>query len=594
MSPFLLCVCLVVQVALAIKLYLMNPSRKLNIYLSLIPTVFIFTTIVEINLYYTTDVVKANQLYHAYLCFAFLPLIFSTLSYVEYIKNYSTTKFKWLFKILNISSITVNGFWTIIAIFYGPSAHLYLSEPGVWKMSRYSMGPLFLWNMVSIVFWLMSTMALLLYLLINAKNTKNKWWFRILFSLQLLTIASVIFLILSHFKNSIPEVALISSGPATFLIFLHVWVLSGFKIFDVNTKNIYTHVLAATNNWVIMINDNGNITYMNDIAAKNSGYNIKNIINENIDDILEVTYKEKILETAVRKTVATNFFEIIIKFKKTSKRFNLQASLKIITMPDKTESFVWVMIDTTTIEALTIQKQIIEATSAELNKAYNDTLFIMSITSHDLKTPLKTIAELTELIQHEIRLPMPNRSEEYLGYINSITNQSIMLTEQIIEYMRIGVIEKKRQWLNVSELLEHIKLRLITVITKSSAVIIYEGLEKIYCDLSQIKELLANFLDNSIKYQTNDAPIIKIGITESANMYHFSIMDNGIGVHQDFIPKLFSKYSREEKVNASGTGIGLFLCKHIVESNYGEITVKNNKPDNGITILFTIVKDDVI
>lgn len=399
------------------------------------------------------------------------------------------------------------------------------------------------------------------------------------------------FFIASHHKSASPQFDIVASIPATLILFLQTWVLSDFMLFE-NAQKKYTYE-PAEDKWVIVVDKKGTIHSINGLAAEKAGYSIYEMVGNNIATIMEVKNKENKFVSPlklIQGSVDTYFSEIIVRFNKTGELFNLQSSMKSVTLPDKTEAFIWVLINTSLIESLRIQKKMVQTTSAELKKAFNDMAFIMNITSHDLRTPLKTITELTGMIKKESLLPMPNRSEEYLGYIESLSVQSLTLSTQMIEYMRIGIAEKKMEWLQMPQLMELLKQRWITVFTKNLAKLTYEGLTEIYCDPKQITELLANFIDNSIKYQTVELPVIAIKVTETETMYEFSIKDNGIGIHQDFIPKLFLQYSREGKGKASGTGIGLFLCKKIIESNNGNISISSNKPQNGITIVFTIAK----
>lgn len=593
MLPFILIACLMIHTALAIKLYLLNPHRKLNNYLSLLPALYTLTNILEINIYFTNNENYANKLYHIYQSLAFFPLISITLAFIEYVKIYTKKSAAPLLNAINIAVITINLIWTLLVAIYGPTAHIFLSGPSKWSINRFSMGPLFLAHTFSSIIWLCITVFICIYLMFNAESTKKKYWFGVLSFFQLLAVTGIILFIASHNTTAAPQFDLVTSIPITVIVFFQLWVLSNFTIFDVNPRNFYNELLAATNNWVIILDKKGTIKYINETAMKNSSFSYFQLIDNNIDSVMEInTTNNNFIapSTCIFTAADTSFSEITVRFKKTDRLFNLQFSQQKLILPDKIEVVLWIMIDTTLISAMKAQKDIIEATSEELKHAYQDIAFVMNMTSHDLRAPLETLVELVGLVIKENGLPVPNRSGEYLGYIQSIGLQSLELSKQMVRYLKNGGTKKNKEWVKVDQLILQVKERLIMAIERSSVNITHEGIEQMYCDSEKIRELLANFIDNSIKYRSAEAPLIKITISETNMAYHFSIKDNGIGIDPDFIPKLFLAYARDEKNGAPGTGMGLFLCKKIIEASNGEISINNNRQEKGITVSFTISK----
>ena len=243
------------------------------------------------------------------------------------------------------------------------------------------------------------------------------------------------------------------------------------------------------------------------------------------------------MNTFIKKNFNDKYSEIILEFKNSKDWLNLQLSFKKIILPDKVAAYLLVLIDTSNIESLKINKANIEADKEKLSKTHNVISLIMNMTSHDLKVPLKTIIELADLIKIKNKIPGINRSDEYLNDISSINNQASVLTAQVIEYMRIGVVNKKMEWVNMHRLPDEIKERLFIQIVSTNAIIHYNGISEIYCDTRQIHELLVNFIDNSIKYQYRESPIMNIEVREEEFKCIFLIKDNGIGIvkHPDLL-----------------------------------------------------------
>lgn len=593
MLPILFFACLIIQVGFALKLYLSNPNRKLNIYLSLIPGVSFFSVIVEIVLYYTTDVADANKLYVIYQCLGFPVMVFLIFSVCEYIKNYTQNFYKPLLTFIKGSVLFVQGLWLLFVIVRGPTAHIFLSKPHMWDIDSSNSRGLFYFHLFFTIFWLIVTMSGLIFLAIKAETPKKRWSFRILVFWELFLISGIIYIIVPHSAPEIPQFYFITSIPSTVGIFINVWVLSNFTVFDITPQNIYADVIAASNNWVFVIDKTGKIKFINKAILSNTKHKMSAIINTHLDKLLELkeNNNERSLNwTNLQQSLNNNFNEISVKFKRSDKWFNLQSSLKKMVLADNLEVYLWILIDNTNLLVLQKNKELIEAKEAKLSKAYSDISFIMNLTSHDLKVPLKTIIELADLIKLEQKISGKNRSEEYLDYITSVGKQSLTLTTQLIEYMRVGAIERILELCEMEAMLEHIKQRLFYKINRHSAEIIYTGLSHIICDAKQVKELLTNFIENSIKYRTNANPVIEINVSEEKEKYFFLIKDNGIGIGKDFLAQVFSPYSREQKNDANGTGIGLYICKKIIENNHGTISIENNKIGSGITILFEISK----
>ena len=585
--------CLIIQIALSLKLFINNPARKLNIYLSLIPGLFIFSTIIEINLCYITDSVCANRLFHIYQCLSLSPIIFLTLALTEYIKNYTAHYKRNLLLFINGLAVALNCSWIALLIITGPSANIYASKPGIWSIEPNSIQLLFHFHAYSSMVFLIYFTLGFIYIAIKAKGRFVKFWFFILSFFELLITVAIIMFFAGLQKNMPPQYDLAATIPCTIMVALQLWVLSNFTIFDVTPRNVYAEVLASTSDWIAVLDENGKIIYANNAILNKSAYTIYDVTGMQIDQLIAVKASEsekKYNWDSIKKIKHKNFSELLLRFKNAGEWYNVQSYVKKTLLPNRSIAFVWVFIDTSRIESLKLSKEIIATKNIELRKAYDDTVFLMNMTSHDLKTPLKTIMELAEMVKKENKQIGANRSLEYLDYIMSISNESLTFAQQMIEYMRVGVANKKREWCNMDRILIEVKQRLFTQLERSSALIVYKGLDTIFCDARHIKELLTNLIDNAIKYQVNEKPIIEILVSDQGPTYEFLIKDNGIGIHQDFLPHLFSEYSREEKMMTAGSGMGLYLCKKIIEANQGQITAFNNKPNKGITILFTMVK----
>lgn len=592
MLQYILFGALVVQTALAVKIFLDNPKRKLNRYLSLIPGLFLVSTVIEINLFFTTDETIANRYYAVYQYFAFSPVVLLTLACCEYFSLYSKSVFPKTVTFIKVAVVVCNLAWVAALLLTGPSARIFLTGPGRWTINNYSLTDLFYLHTASSAVWMALTLCGFIYLSLHAIGAKRRRWFGVLSFFQFILVGGILTAIFGPRPGPGNSYDLIACIPGTLVMVLQLWVLSGLSLFDINSGNMYSDMLLFTNEWFVVLDGDSSIQFMNEAILTKSGLRSDRVIHRFLGDIISIKGENGrwiSAESLLLHSPGNDFLEIVIQFNKTGVVCNVQSSVRAITLPDGSQATLWVLIDTTQFEALKIQKQLVEEKAIELSKVYGDTLMMMNMTSHDLKTPLTTITELARLIKTELNGEAPDSVREYLGFITSIAGQSLVLAQQMIEFMRIKVVEKEISSIDLRMLMERLKERFIVDIMKLKATIQFSGITHIIADRHHISELLANLIDNSLKYKNEEAPVISIDVSEDDVFYCFKIADNGLGIHQDFIPKAFSAYTRETTIS-HGSGIGLSICKSIIEANGGKIEVIKNIDRPGITVSFTIKK----
>ncbi len=139
-------------------------------------------------------------------------------------------------------------------------------------------------------------------------------------------------------------------------------------------------------------------------------------------------------------------------------------------------------------------------------------------------------------------------------------------------------------------MLDYLLRTLREPIEKSKAVIIIQSLPFIWCNKILINQLFLNLLNNALKYNEADALVIEVGYTEQTEEYIFYVRDNGIGINEEYFNKIFILFQRlHGKTEYSGTGIGLVLCKKIVEIHNGKIWLESEE-GKGTTFYFSIPK----
>ena len=210
------------------------------------------------------------------------------------------------------------------------------------------------------------------------------------------------------------------------------------------------------------------------------------------------------------------------------------------------------------------------------------------IVSHDLKTPLTTILGYLSLLidRHESELSL--KSKKLVdNAINSAKRMNNLITD-LLYYSCITQNKKLEEKIDCNELISEILVNLKLLIEKEKAKIILDKLPIIIGQKLQIKQLFQNLIENSIKFQGKNNPIIQIQVKKYNDKWLFSIKDNGIGIDHVNIDKIFKIFERlHHEKEYPGTGIGLSICKKVVENHGGSIWVESTL-NIGSTFNFTL------
>jgi PAS domain S-box-containing protein len=241
---------------------------------------------------------------------------------------------------------------------------------------------------------------------------------------------------------------------------------------------------------------------------------------------------------------------------------------------------------------------LLEEKNAALVRSNNDLEQFAHVASHDLQEPLRKIQTFTELLSKNLHLEA--EAKRYLSKIHYSAARMQTLIRDVLNYSRLSKAEDRKQETNLNQLLEAIKIDFELLIEQKQATIIHAELPVIQAIPLQIMQLFSNLISNSLKFSRID-PVITITAQDLAtdelpaypqlNPAHPHVMlqfaDNGIGFDPQFTQQIFTIFQRlHDKQTYSGTGIGLALCKKIVENHQGYITA-DSEPNKGA--VFTII-----
>ena len=216
------------------------------------------------------------------------------------------------------------------------------------------------------------------------------------------------------------------------------------------------------------------------------------------------------------------------------------------------------------------------------------------VASHDLQEPLKTITNYIGLLERRLK---PDTDKQTVDFLERVINSAERMRTLIKDVLAYSIIGKNRviETVNCNRVLKNVLADLDFFIKDNQAKIIADNLPVIVSNEEEIKQLFQNIISNALKYKkTEVSPEIRIRFKERMTDWEFSIEDNGIGIEKEYFSKVFQVFQRlHTKTAYPGTGIGLAICKKIIQKNMGNIWVEST-PGIGSTFYFTISKNQAV
>ncbi|MDP4175942.1 MAG: ATP-binding protein [Bacteroidota bacterium] len=237
-----------------------------------------------------------------------------------------------------------------------------------------------------------------------------------------------------------------------------------------------------------------------------------------------------------------------------------------------------------------IVEQKLHDTLNELERSNKELEQFAYITSHDLQEPLRMLANFSKLLSNAYKGKLDSRADEYLHFIIDGAKRMQNLISDLLTYARVTARPAPFAQTDLNAIMDEVQRDLQLIISESGTQIFYEQLPVINADPIQIKQLFQNLIQNAIKFRGESEPRIQITHELKDNKWHFSVSDNGIGIKPQFYERIFVIFQRlHEKERYPGTGIGLSICRKIVERHGGSIWVESEE-GKGSTFHFTIQK----
>lgn len=314
-------------------------------------------------------------------------------------------------------------------------------------------------------------------------------------------------------------------------------------------------------------------------------------------DGLESAAKLSMILNSFRKTKEVTHFDWQFK-RNNGVLFHAEVSINPITVGNQQLTMLQIRdINKRKVAALQLEEKNkkLDQKNEELKKYIHSNLELENfayVASHDLREPLRTIAGFTQLLQRRYYDQIDEDGKTYMDFVVKATKNLNELIEALLKFSVVNTSHTQLKIINMPQLVESLNQKLANQISSNNATINWVNLPThIRANRVKIEQLFQNLISNGIKFKKEGvSPVITITAKDESNYWLFSVADNGIGIEKEYFDKIFLLFKRlNNKDTYEGTGIGLSLCKKIIEQHHGKIWLSSTH-QKGTTFYFTISK----
>ncbi|MDX8054123.1 CHASE3 domain-containing protein [Lentzea sp. BCCO 10_0798] len=226
--------------------------------------------------------------------------------------------------------------------------------------------------------------------------------------------------------------------------------------------------------------------------------------------------------------------------------------------------------------------------SAELQRSNAELEQFAYVASHDLQEPLRKVASFCQLLQRRYGGQLDERADQYIDFAVDGAKRMQGLINDLLAFSRVGRITRERTMIDLDELVSQVVENFSDRVEETGATIVVGDLPSVRGEATLLSAVFQNLISNALKFRGSSAPEITIGAERDGEVWKFSVRDNGIGIEPEYSDRIFVIFQRLHPKDAyPGTGIGLAMCRKIVEYHGGTIWLKTDV-DSGTQFEFTL------
>jgi len=350
----------------------------------------------------------------------------------------------------------------------------------------------------------------------------------------------------------------------------------------------YRGLLEAAPDAMVVVNQGGEIVLLNVQAEKQFGYRRDELVGQKVKNIIPEGFAERLVADALRSAEDALAQQIGAGIELTGRRKN-GSDFPIEIMLSPLESAEGILV-TAAIRDITKRKKAeahLLQKVEELNRSNEELEQFAYVASHDLQEPLRMVASYTQLLSRRYKGKLDSDADEFIAFAVNGASRMERLIQDLLAYSRVGTKGKDLLDTSSEEALQQALLNLRGAIEESGALVTHDPLPTVLADEMQLIQLFQNLVGNAIKYQSPGIPRVHISAAKNGGKkWIFSVQDNGLGIDSQYFEKIFGVFQRlHKREEFAGTGIGLAICRKIVERHGGSISVES-QPGQGSTFRF--------
>jgi PAS domain S-box-containing protein len=356
------------------------------------------------------------------------------------------------------------------------------------------------------------------------------------------------------------------------------------------TEARYRGLLEAAPDAMVVVNQHGDIVLLNVQAEKQFGYHRDELVGQKMKNIIPEGFAERLIADALRSAEDALAQEIGTGIEITGRRKDgSEFPIEIMLSPLESADDVLVTAAIRDITARKTAEVHLLNKVEELNRSNEELGQFAYIASHDLQEPLRMVASYTQLLARRYKGRLDSDADEFITFAVDGANRMQRLIQDLLAYSRVGTKGKELLETSSENALGRSLMNLRGAIADSGALVTHDPLPAVLADEMQLVQLFQNLVGNAIKYQKPGVPKIHISASKNGGTkWTFSVHDNGLGIDPQYFERIFVMFQRlHKREEFAGTGIGLAICKKIVERHGGTISVES-KPGQGSTFLFAL------
>ena len=352
------------------------------------------------------------------------------------------------------------------------------------------------------------------------------------------------------------------------------------------SESKYRQIVELAEEGIWVIDSNARTTYANRAMVRMLGYSELEMFGRSLFDFMDAGEKQQALDNVERRKQGIGEkHEFKFKTKDGKDVWTYMSTSPVMDEKGNLLSCCALVYNIT--ERKDSEQQMLQLTT-DLKRSNQELEQFAYVASHDLQEPLRAVTSYTQLLAQRYQGNLDEKADKYINYVVDGASRMQQLINDLLAYSRLGTRAQEFEIADCNAAVAQSLCNLEIAIAEKKAVITCESMPTVMADEFQLVQLFQNLIGNAIKFCRQDVPIIHIAAIIQDDEWLFSVRDNGIGIDSEYADRIFIIFQRlHSRREYSGTGIGLAMCKRIVERHAGRIWVESQSGEGAI-FYFTI------